>query len=91
MSLKEKKSPVVAIDEKESEIKTLILFNDEINTFDFVIESLIAVCDHDHLQAENCAWVAHYRGKCGVKKGPLEDIKPRYEEMTRRKLTVEIR
>ena len=91
MSLKEKKLPVVEIDEKESEIKTLILFNDEVNSFDFVIETLIEVCDHDHLQAENCAWVAHYRGKCAVKKGPFEDIKPRYEEMTRRKLTVEIK
>lgn len=91
MSLKEKKLPIIEIDEKESEIKTLILFNDDVNSFDYVIETLIDVCEHDHLQAENCAWVAHYRGKCAVKKGPLDDIKPRYEEMTNRRLTVEIK
>ena len=91
MAQKEKKLPVTDIIEKESEVKTLILYNDDVNTFDFVIETLIEVCEHDHLQAENCAWVAHFKGKCPVKKGPFEDLKPRYEEMTNRKLTVEIK
>ncbi|MEJ2594312.1 MAG: ATP-dependent Clp protease adaptor ClpS [bacterium] len=91
MAQKEKKSPAIGTIEKDSVIKTLILFNDEVNTFDFVIETLIEVCEHDHLQAENCALVAHYKGKCPVKKGPIEDLKPRYDEMTNRKLTVEIR
>ncbi len=91
MAHKEKKSPEMGTIEKESVVKTLILFNDDVNTFEFVIETLIEVCEHDHLQAENCALVAHYKGKCPVKKGPYEDLKPRYDEMTNRKLTVEIR
>lgn len=91
MANKEKRSPDAVTIEKESDIKTLILFNDDVNTFDFVIETLIDVCEHDHLQAENCAWLTHYRGKCAVKNGSLDDIKPRYEEMTNRQLTVEIK
>ena len=91
MSTKEKKSPVVEFDQQESELKSLILYNDDVNSFDYVIETLVDVCEHDILQAESCAWIAHYKGKCPVKKGPFEDLKPRYEEMTNRTLTVEIR
>lgn len=47
----------------------LILHNDEVNTFDFVIDSLIEVCDHGELQAEQCALITHHKGKCDVKKG----------------------
>jgi ATP-dependent Clp protease adaptor protein ClpS len=91
MANKEKLSPEPDTIEKESEVNTLILYNDDVNTFEFVIETLIEVCEHDELQAENCAWVAHFRGKCPVKKGPYEDLKPRHDEMTNRKLTVEIK
>ncbi len=91
MSSKEKKSPVVDYDQEVEETHSLVLFNDDVNTFEFVIETLIDVCEHDHLQAENCAWLTHYKGRCAVKKGPLDDIKPRYEEMTNRRLTVEIK
>ncbi len=91
MSPKEKKSPVVDYDQEVEETHSLVLFNDDVNTFEFVIETLIDVCEHDHLQAENCAWLTHYKGRCAVKKGPLDDIKPRYEEMTNRRLTVEIK
>jgi len=91
MANKEKKSPETGTLDKESEVRTLILFNDDVNSFDYVIETLVEVCEHDHLQAENCAWVAHFKGKCPVKTGPYEDLKPRCEEMTHRKLTVEIR
>ena len=91
MSTKEKKSPEVEIIEKEAELRSLILYNDDVNSFDFVIETLVDVCEHDFLQAESCAWIAHYKGKCSVKKGSFEDIKIRYTEMTNRTLTVEIR
>jgi ATP-dependent Clp protease adaptor protein ClpS len=70
--------------------KELILFNDEINTFDFVIETLIEVCEHDQHQAEQCACIAHYKGKCAVKSGSIEELKPMMEEMSRRGLTVSI-
>ena len=52
-------------------MRTLILYNDDFNTFDFVVETLVEVCEHDFMQAENCAWIAHFKGKCAVKKGPI--------------------
>jgi ATP-dependent Clp protease adaptor protein ClpS len=56
-----------------------------------VIEALVDVCEHDLHQAESCAWIAHYKGKCSVKKGSFEDLKICYNEMTNRTLTVAIR
>lgn len=47
----------------------LVLHNDDINTFEYVIECLIKICKHDVVQAEQCAYIAHYNGKCEVKKG----------------------
>ncbi len=91
MNHKEKKSPVIKVDHKEEELHSLILYNDDINTFDFVIETLIEVCEQDAMQAENCAWIAHFKGKCKVRRGTLDDLKPRYQEMTNRMLTVEIK
>ena len=91
MSTEEQKSPLSETEDKEGEIHSLILFNDDFNSFDFVIETLIDVCEHDFMQAENCAWITHYRGKCAVRKGPLDDLKPRFDEMSSRTLTVEIK
>jgi ATP-dependent Clp protease adaptor protein ClpS len=91
MSTEEQKSPVEEINEMEADIHSLILYNDDVNTFEFVIETLIDVCEHDYIQAENCAWITHYKGKCAVKKGPYDDLKPRHEEMSNRTLTVEIK
>ncbi len=71
-------------------IRELVLFNDDFNTFDFVIETLIEVCGIDPLQAEQITLVVHYKGKCGVMSGPLEELKPVYNEMINRKLTVSI-
>jgi ATP-dependent Clp protease adaptor protein ClpS len=87
---KEKTSPTGNTDELEDSLKELILFNDEVNTFDFVIEALIDVCGHDHMQAEQCALVAHYKGKCAVKSGSFTELKPVHDELTNRKLTVSI-
>ncbi|MBT4191583.1 MAG: ATP-dependent Clp protease adaptor ClpS, partial [Lentimicrobiaceae bacterium] len=53
-------------------------------------DSLVEVCGHDHNQAENCAIIAHYKGKCHIKKGNLDVIRPIYVEMTNRQITVEI-
>jgi ATP-dependent Clp protease adaptor protein ClpS len=55
----------------------IVLFNDEVNTFDHVIDTLIAVCDHEPEQAEQCAMIVHYNGKCTVKTGAFDDLKPR--------------
>ena len=67
--VKQKTKPA---NENESQLtsgKELILYNDDFNTFQFVIESLIEVCEHEFYQAETCAYLAHYRGKCPVKSG----------------------
>jgi ATP-dependent Clp protease adaptor protein ClpS len=55
-----------------SKIYSLILFNDDINTFDHVIKLLVEVCGHDIIQAEQCALLVHFRGSYEVKKGPVE-------------------
>lgn len=91
MASREKKSPVIELNKQVGELRSLILYNDDFNTFEFVIETLIEVCEHDAMQAENCAWIAHFKGKCEVKKGSVDDLKPRHKEMTNRKLTVEIK
>lgn len=64
--------------------KVLILFNDDLNSFDFVIESLVEVCDHDPVQAEQCALVAHFKGKCGIKSGSLTELAPMNNELNNR-------
>lgn len=80
----------VIIKEKVAHTKSIILFNDEVNTFDFVIESLIEICGHDHIQAEQCTLIVHYKGKCDVMKGGYDDLKPPCEELLRRGLSAEI-
>lgn len=89
--VKEKTLPIKDTDELQSEVKTLVLFNDDFNTFDFVVETLIDVCGHDPDQAEQCTMIVHYKGKCTVKSGPMYELKPIYLEMTNRTLTVEIK
>ncbi len=91
MATKEKKSPAIHPTTEEEKVRKLILWNDEVNTFDFVIETLIEVCGHDPHQAETCAIIAHYKGKCAVKNGTYDELKPLLAEMTIRNLTVEIK
>ena len=71
--------------EKESELEVLtqvkreheiILYNDDVNTFDHVINTLVAYCEHTYEQAEQCAYIVHYSGKCVVKTGSLEELVP---------------
>jgi ATP-dependent Clp protease adaptor protein ClpS len=54
----------------------LILHNDEVNTFDYVIEILIKVCEMDAIQAEQCTYLVHFKGKCDIKKGHYSYLKP---------------
>ncbi len=72
------------------EERELILFNDDYNTFEFVIKTLIEVCNHDPVQAEQCTFIVHYKGKCGVKSGEFLHLKPIQRELLRRGLTAEI-
>ena len=77
MSVKEKTKKESSSSVENSEIHEIILYNDDINTFDHVIDCLISICDHTPLQAEQCTLIVHYKGKCSVKSGTLFDLKPR--------------
>lgn len=70
----------------------LIMWNDEVNTFEWVIETLIEICDHAPEQAEQCAWLIHSKGKYAVKNGSYDDLKPLCDAITERGIgaTVEV-
>jgi ATP-dependent Clp protease adaptor protein ClpS len=59
--------------------RSLVVFNDDVNTFDHVINTLIRVCRHTQQQAEQCTLIIHYKGKCDVKKGTEEELTPMKE------------
>jgi ATP-dependent Clp protease adaptor protein ClpS len=75
---------------QEAVLCDLILFNDDVNTFDFVIETLMDVCGHDAVQAEQCATLVHYKGKCGVKRGSFDELKPKCEALLEKGLSATI-
>ncbi|MDQ3395686.1 MAG: ATP-dependent Clp protease adaptor ClpS [Bacteroidota bacterium] len=58
------------------DVKDLVVFNDDYNTFDHVINTLVKVCSHTPTQAEQCTLIIHYKGKCAVKKGTYTELKP---------------
>jgi len=89
-STKEKKWEEVLVQEDEALDRELVLFNDDYNTFDHVIDTLIKVCEHSAVQAEQCSLIVHYNGKCTVKTGPLEDLVPRCAGLLEAGLTAEI-
>jgi ATP-dependent Clp protease adaptor protein ClpS len=68
----------------------IILYNDDVNTFDHVIDTLIAVCNHTSEQAEQCAILVHYKGKCTVKTGSFEELKPQCTQLLEAGLSAEI-
>ncbi|MEL6672410.1 MAG: ATP-dependent Clp protease adaptor ClpS [Bacteroidota bacterium] len=63
---------------------TLIVWNDNVNTFDWVIQSLVEICDHTHGQAEQCAWIIHTKGKYAVKHGSKYKLNPMREALVER-------
>ncbi len=75
---------------EEEEKNVLVLHNDDHNTFDFVIESLVKVCLHTLEQAEQCTWLVHYKGKCEVKTGSFDFLKPMCTALLDRGLSAEI-
>ena len=68
----------------------IILYNDDVNTFDHVINTLISVCDHTLEQAEQCSLIVHYKGKCGVKSGSYSELKPMCTKLLQAGLSAEI-
>ncbi|MBL0013497.1 MAG: ATP-dependent Clp protease adaptor ClpS [Flavobacterium sp.] len=68
----------------------IILYNDDVNTFDHVIDTLIKVCKHTAEQAEQCAILVHYKGKCTVKTGSFDELKPQCTQLLEAGLSAEI-
>lgn len=57
-------------------LNSLVLHNDDVHSFEYVIDVLVKVCDHDVFQAEQCAYITHYKGKCDVKRGEKDNLSP---------------
>ena len=73
-----------------SNSKRIIIYNDDVNTFDHVIDTLIRVCQHTSEQAEQCAILVHYKGKCTVKTGSFDELKPQCTQLLEAGLSAEI-
>ena len=87
---KEQENPehdVLVATDREHEI---ILYNDDVNTFDHVIQTLISVCEHTAQQAEQCAMIVHYNGKCTVKSGSYQELEPKCLRLLDAGLSAEI-
>jgi ATP-dependent Clp protease adaptor protein ClpS len=90
MSTQEKVQEEVDTLEAVQKNNEIVLYNDEVNTFDHVIETLIFACDHTAEQAEQCSIIVHYKGKCTVKTGEYEELKPRCSKLLAAGLSAEI-
>ncbi len=90
MSTKERVQEEIDVLEQNINQHEIVLFNDDIHTFDYVIDALIDTCDHSLEQAEQCTILVHYKGKCTVKSGEYKDLKPRCTRLLDRGLSAEI-
>ena len=90
MSSKDRLQESLLVDEQEHELNEIVLFNDDVNTSDHVIQTLIDVCEHSPEQAEQCSLIVHYNGKCTVKTGEYPDLKPRCTRLLQAGLSAEI-
>ena len=90
MGSREKTLEQIEVQDETVKQHEIILYNDDVNTFDHVIETLIYACDHTPEQAEQCSIIVHYNGKCAVKTGEYDDLKPRCTILLDAGLTAEI-
>ena len=74
----------------DTDVHTLMVYNDEVNTFEHVINTLIDVCEHTPEQAEQCTLLIHFKGKCSVKNGSWEELVPMRNEICRRGISAEV-
>ncbi len=74
----------------ETDVHNLVVFNDDVNTFDHVIDTLMDVCAHTPEQAEQCTLLIHYKGKCTVKNGSWDELVPMRNEICRRGISAEV-
>lgn len=80
------------VDVMNEEPCSLVVWNDEVNTFEWVIETLVQVCGHSNVQAEQCAYLIHYKGKYAVQTGAFDELKQNCDAITERGIgaTVEV-
>ncbi|MBY0488119.1 MAG: ATP-dependent Clp protease adaptor ClpS [Flavobacteriaceae bacterium] len=90
MSTIEKVQEEVSIQELVGINNEIVVYNDDVNTFDHVIDTLERVCDHTAEQAEQCAILIHYKGKCTVKTGSFDELKPQCTQLLEAGLSAEI-
>ncbi len=85
-----KKRPADDFKENVSEENILILYNDDVHSFDYVIDALIDICKHEYEQAAQCTIITHYKGKCDVKKGSFDILKTMKDALIERELNATI-
>jgi len=87
-----KKSPksTPKLGSSKIQVKSLFLIDDDYNSFDYVVDCLTAICDHDPIQAEQCALLTHYKGSCEIALGDTTDLEPLREDLALYGLNVEI-
>ncbi len=74
----------------EQETNQLVVYNDDTNTFDHVIDTLIEVCKHETHQAEQCTYIIHYRGKCSVKEGNFDELAKMRNKICQKGISAEV-
>jgi ATP-dependent Clp protease adaptor protein ClpS len=87
------KTETLELLETKEEIVTesaLVLYNDDVNTFDHVINSLMATCKHKLMEAEQCAYIVHTAGKCIVKYGMYDELEPQCTSLLEKGLSAKI-
>jgi ATP-dependent Clp protease adaptor protein ClpS len=90
MSVQEKTFEELLLEEQVLTQNEIVLHNDDVNTFDHVIDTLIYACEHTPEQAEQCAMLVHYKGKCTVKTGEYDELKPRCSMLLEAGLSAEL-
>ena len=90
MSTQKKTSEDLLVEEEVVKHNEIVLYNDDVNTFDHVIDTLIYACEHTPEQAEQCSIIVHYKGKCTVKTGVYDELEPRCSMLLDAGLSAEI-
>ncbi|MFP9113269.1 ATP-dependent Clp protease adaptor ClpS [Flavobacterium sp. RHBU_3] len=90
MSTREQVLEDLLVEEDIANNNEIVLYNDDVNTFDHVIETLMRVCEHTPHQAEQCSLIVHYNGKCTVKTGILNELVPQCTQLLEAGLSAEI-
>ena len=88
--MKESSKSTPKASESKIKVKSLFLINDDYNSFDYVVDCLTAICEHETIQAEQCALLTHYKGSCEIMLGDNDDLLPVQEDLALYGLNVEI-